>query len=73
MFDTELANDNLTLACDKGADFAEIFAENNQKSSISLINGRVEKGIFGADMKVTLENDGPFTVMLECKNGEILL
>ena len=39
----------------------------------SKINGRVEKGIFGADMKVTLENDGPFTVMLECKNGEILL
>ncbi len=25
----------------------------------------VEHGSFGADMKVTLENDGPFTVMLE--------
>ena len=36
------------------------------------ISGRVEKGIFGADMKVTLENDGPFTVMLECIGGTIL-
>ncbi len=35
------------------------------------INGKVEKGIFGADMKVTLVNNGPFTVMLECDNGEI--
>lgn len=26
---------------------------------------RVEKGIFGADMKVSLVNDGPFTVLLE--------
>lgn len=26
---------------------------------------KVETGRFGADMKVTLENDGPFTVMLD--------
>lgn len=26
---------------------------------------RVETGVFGADMKVELENDGPFTVMLD--------
>ncbi len=25
----------------------------------------VEKGIFGADMKITLENDGPFTIVLD--------
>ena len=25
----------------------------------------VEKGIFGADMKVSLVNDGPFTVVLD--------
>jgi D-tyrosyl-tRNA(Tyr) deacylase len=25
----------------------------------------VERGIFGADMKVTLENDGPFTIVLD--------
>lgn len=27
----------------------------------------VEKGIFGADMKVKLENDGPFTIVLDSK------
>jgi len=27
--------------------------------------GKVESGIFGADMKVELENDGPFTVLLD--------
>ena len=26
---------------------------------------KVEKGIFGADMKVSLENDGPFTVIFD--------
>lgn len=26
---------------------------------------RVETGVFGADMKVRIENDGPFTVILE--------
>ena len=26
---------------------------------------KVEKGVFGAEMKVDLLNDGPFTVMLE--------
>lgn len=25
----------------------------------------VERGIFGADMKVSLENDGPFTILLD--------
>lgn len=25
----------------------------------------VQQGIFGADMKVTLENDGPFTILLD--------
>lgn len=27
----------------------------------------VETGVFGADMKITLENDGPFTVLLDSK------
>ena len=29
------------------------------------IKTRVEHGIFGADMKVSLENDGPFTIILD--------
>ena len=28
----------------------------------------VEKGIFGADMKVSLVNDGPVTIILEKEN-----
>lgn len=36
------------------------------------ITERVETGVFGADMKVELLNDGPFTVLLECNNGVIL-
>ncbi len=28
----------------------------------------VEKGIFGADMKVSLVNDGPVTIILDTKN-----
>lgn len=26
---------------------------------------KVEHGIFGADMKISLENDGPFTIILD--------
>ncbi len=28
----------------------------------------VEKGVFGADMKVTLTNDGPFTIVLDSED-----
>ena len=31
----------------------------------------VERGVFGAEMRVELVNDGPFTIVLECDNGEI--
>lgn len=29
---------------------------------------KVETGIFGADMKVRLENDGPFTIVLDSRD-----
>lgn len=32
----------------------------------------VEKGEFGAYMKVALVNDGPVTIILECEDGNIL-
>lgn len=38
----------------------EYFCEECQKSGI-----KVEKGIFGADMKVSLLNDGPVTIIIE--------
>lgn len=31
---------------------------------------RVERGIFGADMKVSLLNDGPVTIIMDTKNKE---
>ena len=36
------------------------------KSCAAMLPGvKVERGIFGADMKITLLNDGPFTVILD--------
>ncbi|MCZ4408036.1 D-aminoacyl-tRNA deacylase [Cryomorphaceae bacterium 1068] len=32
--------------------------------------GRVESGIFGADMKVMIENDGPVTILIDTKNKD---
>jgi D-tyrosyl-tRNA(Tyr) deacylase len=34
----------------------------------SLIGHKIETGIFGADMKVALINDGPVTIILDSKN-----
>ncbi len=31
---------------------------------------KTEKGIFGADMKVSLLNDGPVTIIMDTKNKE---
>ena len=44
----------------------ELFKE---KLSIE-IGKKVEAGIFGADMKVTLLNDGPVTITMDTKNKE---
>ena len=51
---------------------AEELYEYFMKCIDAKINGKVEHGIFGADMKVALENDGPFTIVMECNNGEIV-
>lgn len=36
----------------------------------SLLGKEVETGIFGADMKVSLLNDGPVTIIIDTKNKE---
>lgn len=36
-----------------------------QPRKMGQFSCKVEEGIFGADMKVDLENDGPFTVLLD--------
>lgn len=50
---------------------AERLYERFKKSCAEKINGKVECGSFGADMKVSLVNDGPFTILLECTEGKI--
>ena len=45
---------------DKANELYEYFCNECQKNEI-----KVEKGIFGADMKVKLINDGPVTIILE--------
>lgn len=49
MIDKNLANEILTEATSKGAEFAEIFVENNDKSGISLTNGKVDNSLSGLD------------------------
>ena len=34
------------------------------------INKPIQKGVFGADMKVRLLNDGPVTIFIDSKNKE---
>ncbi|SMC80340.1 D-aminoacyl-tRNA deacylase [Pedobacter nyackensis] len=40
------------------------------KQLSSLLNKDVQTGIFGADMKISLVNDGPVTIILDTKNKE---
>ena len=36
----------------------------------NIFGKQVKKGIFGADMKVTIINDGPVTILIDTKNKE---
>lgn len=40
------------------------------ESMSTAIGKRVPTGVFGADMKVSLLNDGPVTIMMDTKNKE---
>lgn len=44
--------------------------EEMKKQLSSLLGKEVQCGIFGADMKVSLLNDGPVTIMIDTKNKE---
>jgi D-tyrosyl-tRNA(Tyr) deacylase len=35
-----------------------------------LLEKRIKTGVFGADMKVSLINDGPVTIIMDSKNKE---
>lgn len=50
-------------------------AERLYEYFLTLLDGKfskIQKGIFGADMKVELLNDGPVTIILESKDGNII-
>jgi len=40
----------------------------NQFNEILKQNVKVETGLFGADMKVSITNDGPVTILLQKEN-----
>ena len=52
MINKTLANDILNTAMLNGAKFVEIFVENNDKTTIGLINGKTETAISGIDFGV---------------------
>lgn len=51
-------------------EFAIPMYENFVKSLEKDFNKKVQTGIFGADMKVNLLNDGPVTITIDSKNRE---
>lgn len=51
-------------------EFAIPMYENFVKTLERDFNKKVQTGIFGADMKVSLLNDGPVTIVMDSKNRE---
>lgn len=51
-------------------EFAIPMYENFVKTLEKDFNKKVQTGIFGADMKVSLLNDGPVTIIIDSKNRE---
>jgi D-tyrosyl-tRNA(Tyr) deacylase len=51
-------------------DFAVPMYENFVKTLEKEFQKKVQTGIFGADMKVSLLNDGPVTILIDSKNKE---
>ncbi|MCD0470300.1 D-aminoacyl-tRNA deacylase [Flavobacterium sp. JAS] len=51
-------------------DFAIPMYENFVKALEKDFNKKVQTGIFGANMKVSLLNDGPVTIIMDSKNRE---
>ena len=49
---------------------AEVLYEHFKKALAAESGKPVECGIFGADMKVSLINDGPVTIIIDTKNKE---
>ena len=69
MASTKKGNSPSYIKASKG-DFAEPMYEKFCQALETETGKRVEKGIFGADMKVSLLNDGPVTIIMDTKNKE---
>lgn len=48
---------------------AEPIYQHYCKSLENILQRKVEKGVFGADMKVSLVNDGPVTIIMKSKTS----
>ena len=62
--DTKKGNRPSYINAMNGSNAHKLYDEFNDKLSKIV---RVEKGIFGEDMKVNIKNDGPTTILLESK------
>lgn len=51
-------------------ELANALYENFKNAMALLIKAPIGSGIFGADMKVQLNNDGPVTIIIDTKNKE---
>ena len=69
MASTKKGNRPSYIRASKG-EFAEPMYEKFCQTLENEAARKVEKGIFGADMKVSLLNDGPVTIIMDTKNKE---
>ena len=69
MASTKKGNRPSYIRASKG-DFAQPMYEKFCLSLEKESGKKVERGIFGADMKVSLLNDGPVTIIMDTKNKE---
>ena len=69
MASTKKGNRPSYIRASKG-DYAEPMYEKFCQALEKESGKKVEKGIFGADMKVSLLNDGPTTIIMDTKNKE---
>ena len=52
------------------ADISKPFYDDFVKKALNVSGLNVKSGIFGADMKIQLINDGPVTIFMDSKNKE---
>ena len=69
MASTKKGNRPSYIRASKG-DFAQPMYEKFCLALEQVSGKKTEKGIFGADMKVSLLNDGPVTIIMDTKNKE---